>query len=359
MTCRTAPPIANDDDRARGIGRSPGRGRIRGGPGPRLAGGHRLLLAGLLLAVAASSGCRSTSRLRKADAPAMPGVSTDEAMGSALMNSMATNAAADSPTNPEPMPELTSQRTADVHLDLGRVFEARGQFEAAEGEYRRAIDAVDRKVDRSTRALAHRRLAASLDRQGKFADAVPHYQEATRIAPKDHRTWNDAGYSAYLQGRFDDAIASLRKAEALQPNDSRVLTNLGLALAASGRQDEAMATLSRASGPSAAEANMAYILAATGQTDEARARYRRVLEVNPANALAQKALGQLEAQEARSAEAIASAPAPADPAVRPATFEAVGSASPPVSVSPSPMPVEASDEARPARKGLLKRRKAR
>jgi Flp pilus assembly protein TadD len=295
---------------------------------------------------------------RKADEPSVPGVSTDETMGSALMNSMSSSSNANSPTNPEPMPELTSQRTANVHLDLGRVFESRGQFGAAEGEYRRAIEAIDRKVDRSTQALAHRRLAAALDRQGKFADAAPHHQEATRIAPKDHRTWNDAGYSAYLQGRWEEAIASLRKAESLQPNDSRVLTNLGLALAASGKQGEAMTVLSRAGGPSAAEANLAYILAATGQTDEARTRYQRVLEVNPANSLAQKALDRLEVEEARSAEAIASAPAPVDPGVQPAAFEAVGS-TPTSGLASTSIPVESAEEDRPARRGLLKKREAR
>ncbi|WP_152054086.1 tetratricopeptide repeat protein [Tautonia marina] len=359
MTCRTAPPISND--RPWGIGRSPSQERL----GPARRGNdralrrdsscRRLLLATLLLSVVASSGCQTISRMRKADEPSYSGVSTDEAAGSALMNSMATSSNANSPTNPEPMPELTSQRTVNVHLDLGRVFEARGQFPAAEGEYRRAIEAIDRKVDRSTQALAHRRLAAALDRQGKFVDAAPHYQQATQIAPKDHRTWNDAGYSAYLQGRWDEAIEMLRKAEELEPNDSRVLTNLGLALAASGQDDEAMTILSRAGGPSAAEANLAYILAATGRTDEARSRYQRVLEVNPANALAQKALGQLQVEEARSAESVASASAPVDPAVRPATFEAVGSSS--MVVEPGEgAPIE---KERPARKRWLKGRSDR
>ncbi|WP_169972851.1 tetratricopeptide repeat protein [Tautonia rosea] len=323
MNLRTALPIPSV--RMDRIGQTTSQECLGPDRRPELRGG-RFLLGMLLFSLAVSSGCRSTLQKRKGDEPSFPGVSTDEVAGSALMNSMSTSANASSPTNPEPMPELTSQRTANVHLDLGRVFESRGQFAAAEGEYRRAIDAIDRKVDRATQALAHRRLAAALDRQGKFADAAPYYAEATRIAPKDYRTWNDAGYSAYLQGRWDEAIESLRKAEALEPNDPRVLTNLGLALAASGQEDEAMTILSRAGGPSAAEANLAYILAANGRTDEARTRYRRVLEVNPANSLAQKALGQLKIEEAKSAEAIASIPPPmVDPAVRPASFEAIGS----------------------------------
>src|SRR5690606_28640148 len=118
------------------------------------------------------------------------------------------------------------------------------------------------KVDRPTRAEVHRRLAATLDRQGKFADSEEHHLAATKLDPQNPLVWNNAGYSAYLQGRWDDAITRLRKAAKLDRDDRRTLTNLGLALAASGRTDEALDVLTRAGGPAAAQANLAYILAA-------------------------------------------------------------------------------------------------
>ena len=309
-----------------------------------------LALASVVLALACSSGCKSTVSKKKLSERASQTLSTDEAVGSVPLNLGSAPATHPNvPTNPDPMPELTSQRSVNVHLDLGRVFESRGQFEAAEGEYRRAIESFDRKVDRPTQALAHRRLAASLDRQGKYADSAPHYKEALRLAPKDHRIWNDAGYSANLQGQFERAITLFRKAEALQPRDARVLTNLGLALAASGQDDEAASVLTRAGGPTAAEANLAYILAATGRTDEARNRYQRVLSLNPGNALAQQALGQLDGDASRSAtEAIARRSAPVDPAVLPTSFQPAASLS---TSAPNPSKDSPSPPVLPARAG--------
>ena len=65
--------------------------------------------------------------------------------------------------------------------------------------------------------LAHRRIAGSLDRLGRFAQAEMHYKKAIGLAPKDYRVWNDAGYSYYLQGRWADAERSLKSAERLAP----------------------------------------------------------------------------------------------------------------------------------------------
>lgn len=320
---------------------------------PTLSGA--LLLGGVVLAMASSTGCRSVlkeGRDAERSNPSFGMPSGDEAVGSSALMSQIQNQNQGSPslpTDPDPMPNLTPRRATNVHLDLGRVFESRGQLDAAEGEYRKALDSEDRKVDKATRAMAHRKLASVLDRQGKFADSGAHHREATKLAPKDHRVWNDSGYSSYLQGRFDEAITLLREAEKLEPNDKKTLTNLGLALAASGRDDEATAIFSRAGGPSAAEANLAYIQAATGRTDEARGRYETLLSQNPAHPVALKAIGQLDTDAVRSAEMIASTPpTKVDSGVVPASFEAIPSprvANPPTSAAellesvPVPVPL--------------------
>ncbi|QDV36569.1 tetratricopeptide repeat protein [Tautonia plasticadhaerens] len=303
-----------------------GRHRIEGarGPGPigraPRPGRRSTLLAVALLPLAGAFGCRSMPRVGpEAPEPIMPSV--QETSASSPMPFGSPPVSSTQPTDPEPLPELTADRSVNLYLDLGRVFESKGQLEAAQAEYARAVEAIDRKVDRPTRALAHRRLASVLDRQGKFGDSEAHYQAAVELAPRDARIWNNYGYSAYLRGDWEQAIARLRKAEKLDPGDPRTLTNLGLALAASGAQDEALDAFTRANGPAAAQANLAYILAATGRDEQARDRYEQALLLNPKDQRSRAAIDRLDAGP-DGAEALAAGPSPVDPAVVPASFEA-------------------------------------
>jgi Flp pilus assembly protein TadD len=280
-------------------------------------------LAVALLPLLAALGCQSVTT-QQGSAPFEPPMTTMEepSAGSPMLQN-STPIANSMPTDPEPLPDLDASRTVNIHLDLGRVFQSKGQLQSAEGEYRRSLEGIDRKVDRTTQAEVHRRLASVLDRQGKFHESRSHYEEATRLTPRDPRIWNDYGYSAYLQGDWEGAIDRLRKAEKLDKTDSRTLTNLGLALAAAGRQDEAVEVFTRAGGPAAARANLAYILAATGQDEQARRQYEETLRLNPGDSLARAAISKLDASEFVPTEAIASRPAPVDPAVSPASFESI------------------------------------
>ena len=111
---------------------------------------------------------------------------------------------------------MTQDQRIHVHLDLGRVFEQKGNLEAALMEYQQALAACERKGVGRTRsadeALAHRRIANALDRMGRFAQAEVHYRKALHLSPRDPKIWNDAGYSYYLQGRWADAERTLKTA---------------------------------------------------------------------------------------------------------------------------------------------------
>ncbi len=136
-------------------------------------------------------------------------------------------------------------------------------------------------------ALAHRRIAGAMDRQGRFVQAETHYKKALKISPKDPKIWNDAGYSYYLQGRWVDAERALKTAVRLSPDDDRIRTNLGLTLAAAGRTDEALPLLSQSNGDAIGHANLGYLLAASGQFDLARRQYQQALTLRPDLQLAQ------------------------------------------------------------------------
>jgi Flp pilus assembly protein TadD len=195
--------------------------------------------------------------------------------------------------------ELEPSEQIDAHLDLARAHEVQGQFEAAVVEYQKALDTVAGRRFRARppaakRALAHRRMAAALDRLGRFAQAATHYREALRLRPDDPKVWNDHGYSQYLQGRWEEAERSLRTAATLAPDDPKIQTNLGLALAASGKTDAALESLSRAGGPAIGHANLAFILAASGKAEDARRHYEDALRLQPNLEPARAALAQLD-----------------------------------------------------------------
>lgn len=217
---------------------------------------------------------------------------------------------------------VTQDQKIHVHLDLGRVFEQKGNLEAALMEYQQALAACERKGIGRTRstdeALAQRRIANVLDRMGRFAQAEVHYRKALHLSPRDPKIWNDAGYSYYLQGRWADAERALKTALRYTPEDERITTNLGLTLAAAGRTKEAISLLSRYSGDAIGHANLGFLLAATGQVELARQQYLQALALRPNLAVAQRALSQLD----RDAETEHVAGAQVTPGPRPAAATA-------------------------------------
>jgi Flp pilus assembly protein TadD len=204
---------------------------------------------------------------------------------------------------------VTQDQRVHVHLDLGKVFEAQGNHEAALLEYQEALTASETrgmgKARAQEQALSHRRMAGALDRLGRFAQAEVHYKKALRLDPRNPRIWNDAGYSYYLQGRWADAERTLKTAARLAPEDQRIKKNLGLVVAAAGRPQEAFPLLSKYSGDAIGHANLGYLLAATGQVELARQQYLQALALRPNLVLAQRALAQLD--HATVPEEIASA----------------------------------------------------
>jgi Flp pilus assembly protein TadD len=253
-------------------------------------------------------GCHSTSRPSQAQPqPATPAVPQDSAPNTTSVDL----------TKPleevEFHKDVTPDQRVKTHLDLGRVFEVQGNHEGALLEYQEALAACEQRGLGKTRshdqALAHRRIAGSLDHLGRFAQAEMHYKKAIALDPKNYRVWNDAGYSYYLQGRWADAERALRSAERLAPEEPRVKTNLGLVLAAAGRTEAALPLLSQFSGDAIGHANLGYLLAATGQVELARQQYLQALALRPNLELARRALARLDL--AQGGQQVASAAPPA------------------------------------------------
>ena len=198
--------------------------------------------------------------------------------------------------------EISRDQQFNVHVELAKVHESQGNNDAALAEYDQAIAIGERrgsilasgKLGPEALSLAHRRMAATYDRMGRFVLAETHYGQALKLTPNDPKVWNDAGYSYYLQNRLPDAERALKTAKTFAPNDARILTNLGLTQAMAGKTDEALATLGQASGPAIGHANLGFILAASGRDAEARKQYEIALAMQPELGPARQALSKLD-----------------------------------------------------------------
>ena len=326
----------------------PGDGRRR--TRDRAAMPPVLILTSLAMLAGLGGGCvlaprRMTPPVAPAPIPASPAVAQDGSVP-VTVNVTRTTVGDDTTFHKT----ATDRQRFQVHLDFGRVFETQRNFDGAIQEYQEALKVAEtaghREFKAADRALDHRRMAAVLDRQGRFPQAEDHYKKAMKLDPKDPKIWNDAGYSYYLQGRWAESERALRTALKLAPDDARTRTNLGLTLAAAGRTQEALPLLSRAQGDAMGHANLGYLLAATGQFALARQEYQKALAMRPDLELPRRALVQLDRQQqgmpdtstktlvTRSTMPLTG---PVDPDVRPASTAADDDSIPPP-LPPLPFP---------------------
>jgi protein O-GlcNAc transferase len=185
------------------------------------------------------------------------------------------------------------------------------------------------------------RTANQLAKAGRFGDAVPHYEEALRLAPDHVNALTNLGAVQHRLGRREEAAAHYRRAlvidpdaarahinlalllrdggdlagavrhydiaRRLRPNDAEVLNQLGLALYEHGQLDEAARCLQRAleldphSAPIAN--NLAGVVKVQGQRAQALTLHQRAAASDPSFFEAHENIGKMFEEESRVAEA--------------------------------------------------------
>jgi len=188
------------------------------------------------------------------------------------------------------------------HYNLGNALVSQGRFNEAIGHYQKALEL------QPDYAEAHNNLGLALANRGRFDEAIEHYEKALELQPDFAKAHNNLGAALANRGRLDEAIGHCEKALELQPDLAEVHYNLGNALRSQGRSDEAIGHYEKALKlqPDFAEAhhNLGVALANRGRFDEAIGHYEKTLELQPDLAEAHNNLGVALAKRGRLDEAI-------------------------------------------------------
>ena len=193
------------------------------------------------------------------------------------------------------------------------------------------------------RAVTESNLAVALQAEGRFDDAIAHYQRAIALRPDYSPAQNNLGTALRAEGRLEEAAAAYRRAIELRGeypeahyNLANVLTdegrakeaaehfrvalrsmsgsadvhnNLGIALVAEGKRDEAIdefrAAVAEDPGSPKSHRNLADALASAGRTEEAFIEFRRASQLAPADGALHYDFGSFLLEIGRVDEAIA------------------------------------------------------
>ena len=153
------------------------------------------------------------------------------------------------------------------------------------------------KIDTPAAEYArHTDLAVDLMKNRRYAAAVPEWNKALELVPKEAGAHNSLGVALMETGKVNEAIAHYREALALNPQFAEAYNNLAEALVGQGANKEAIAHFRKAvkldDGYTIARANLGMMLVRTGQTDEAIVHLKKVVEGTPDAADARRNLGQ-------------------------------------------------------------------
>src|SRR5881628_2264330 len=155
--------------------------------------------------------------------------------------------------------------------------------------------------------IAHSNLGELLDRQGRPAEAIDHFQQALRTKPDFPLAHNNWGMALKGQGRPAEAIDHFQQALRLNPDFPLAHSNWGAALLQQGKPAEAIDHFQQAlridPDLALARSNWGAALLQQGQPAEAIEHLQQALRVQPDLAQAHANLGLALARQGKLAEA--------------------------------------------------------
>jgi len=150
---------------------------------------------------------------------------------------------------------------------------------------------------------------AKLYKQGRFAEAVAAFTEATRLDPGLLPAWEGRGWAYHRSGRHQSAIATWRAVLRVAPRNFGLLNAVGAIQLAEGRWSEAAETLGRSLAVKAEQPAIRLRLALAhenaGHLDRAEAEYREAVRLQPEELSATLRFADFYGRHEREASAVA------------------------------------------------------
>jgi protein O-mannosyl-transferase len=133
--------------------------------------------------------------------------------------------------------------------------------------------------------VAHYNLGDALGWNGQLDEAISHFQEVERLAPKCVAAHYNLGVIFARKGQIDEAINEYQQTIRLKPDHEVAHNNLGIAFGMKGRVGEAIPQFQEAIrlNPDYADAhnNLGLALRMNGQTEEAIGQFAEALRLKP------------------------------------------------------------------------------
>jgi Flp pilus assembly protein TadD len=156
--------------------------------------------------------------------------------------------------------------------------------------------------------LAENEVGVELVKAGQHAEALPHFEQASRYRPEFVQARGNLGLAYTRLGRLDEAIQNLKLAAQLQPDRAQTFNDLGFALLGKGQVDDAIANYQQAVriSPDYVDArnNLGFALAAQGRVNEAITHFQAAVRLAPNAAAGRMYLGMAYGAAGRLTEAL-------------------------------------------------------
>ena len=177
---------------------------------------------------------------------------------------------------PAPVPRLEPRPVVSEVFAAALALQRAGDVAAAVAAYETLL------AGGMPSAQVHNNLGLLYQQQNRFADAEREYQSAMAIDPRHSKAQNNLGVVRMRQARLEEAAAAFRGARGLDPTNLDAWVNLALALQAAGDSVAARRTLVDALSLDARHApthyNLARLFEGAGDASRAIEHYGRFVE---------------------------------------------------------------------------------